>query len=63
MRLMVVVKRVAAERADAVVVTADRVAVLKNGKLVEFGDAAQVFTNPQEQYTRTLLEAVPAFSA
>ncbi|MGH8953454.1 MAG: dipeptide ABC transporter ATP-binding protein [Microbacterium sp.] len=43
--------------------TADRVAVLKHGKLVECGDAAQIFTAPQEEYTRMLIEAVPAFSA
>ncbi|MFJ4015206.1 dipeptide ABC transporter ATP-binding protein [Microbacterium sp. NPDC090014] len=43
--------------------TADRVAVLKHGTLVECGDAAQIFTAPQEEYTRMLIEAVPAFSA
>lgn len=43
--------------------TADRVAVLKHGTLVECGDAAQIFTSPQEEYTRMLIEAVPAFSA
>jgi peptide/nickel transport system ATP-binding protein len=43
--------------------TADRVAVLKNGKLVECADAGTIFTNPQEEYTRMLIEAVPAFSA
>lgn len=43
--------------------TADRIAVLKNGRLVECGDAGRVLTAPQEDYTRTLIEAVPAFSA
>jgi peptide/nickel transport system ATP-binding protein len=43
--------------------TADRVAVLKHGKLVECADAAQIFTNPQQEYTRTLIDAVPAFTA
>ena len=43
--------------------TADRVAVLKHGRLVEFGEAGQIFTAPQEDYTRMLIEAVPAFSA
>ncbi|KJQ54369.1 dipeptide ABC transporter ATP-binding protein [Microbacterium sp. SA39] len=43
--------------------TADRIAVLKNGILVECGDAGQIFTNPQQEYTRMLIEAVPAFSA
>jgi peptide/nickel transport system ATP-binding protein len=43
--------------------TAHRIAVLKNGTLVECGDAGQIFTNPQQEYTRMLIEAVPAFSA
>jgi peptide/nickel transport system ATP-binding protein len=43
--------------------TADRIAVLKNGRLVECGDAGRIFQNPQEEYTRMLIEAVPAFSA
>ena len=43
--------------------TADRVAVLKHGKLIECGDAGQIFTNPQQEYTRTLIDAVPAFTA
>ncbi|MEV7632941.1 ABC transporter ATP-binding protein [Microbacterium sp. NPDC089318] len=43
--------------------TADRVAVLKHGKLVECAEAGQIFTNPQQEYTRTLIDAVPAFTA
>lgn len=43
--------------------TADRVPVLKHGKLVKCADAAQIFTNPQQEYTRTLIDAVPAFTA
>lgn len=43
--------------------TADRVAVLKHGRLVECADAGTIFTNPQEEYTRMLIEAVPAFTA
>ncbi|WP_105567215.1 dipeptide ABC transporter ATP-binding protein [Microbacterium halophytorum] len=42
---------------------ADRVAVLKHGVLVESGDTGALFTNPQEEYTRMLLDAVPAFTA
>lgn len=43
--------------------TADRIAVLKDGSLVECGDAGQIFQHPREEYTRMLIEAVPAFSA
>ena len=35
------------------------IAVMKNGKLVEFGSAQQVLTQPQHIYTQTLLKAVP----
>jgi len=31
--------------------------VMKNGKVVEAGPAAKIFENPQEVYTKTLLEA------
>lgn len=37
---------------------ADTVAVMKSGRLVETGAAADVFGNPQHPYTRSLLEAV-----
>jgi ABC-type oligopeptide transport system ATPase subunit len=37
----------------------DRIAVMRQGKIVELGDAEQVYTNPRETYTRALLEAVP----
>ena len=40
-------------------VLCDRVAVMQNGKLVEVATAAQLFANPQQQYTRELLSAVP----
>ncbi len=38
---------------------ADSVAVLKDGRLVEFGEAQDVLCHPQEAYTRELLLAVP----
>ncbi|CAM3925794.1 ABC transporter ATP-binding protein [Bordetella tumulicola] len=38
---------------------ADRVIVMKAGKIVEAGVAREVFTNPQHDYTRTLTAALP----
>ncbi len=38
---------------------ADRVAVLRAGKLVEVGPVASVFADPRQPYTRRLLDAVP----
>ncbi len=38
---------------------ADRIAVMKSGKLVECGTAECVLKNPQNAYTRALLRAVP----
>jgi peptide/nickel transport system ATP-binding protein len=38
---------------------ADRVAVLRAGKLVETGPVATVFAQPADDYTRRLLDAVP----
>ena len=41
---------------------ADRVAVLKDGKLVEMGDTGMIFTNPSQGYTRRLIAASPVVS-
>ncbi|MGA7180416.1 MAG: ABC transporter ATP-binding protein [Thiobacillaceae bacterium] len=37
---------------------ADRVAVMKEGRIVEAGNTGQILTRPQHDYTRTLLAAV-----
>lgn len=39
--------------------TADRVAVMYRGKLVEIGDTKQITQNPQHEYTKALISAVP----
>ena len=37
----------------------DRVAILHDGRIVESGETLQVLTNPQNDYTRRLMAAVP----
>ena len=37
----------------------ERVAVMRQGRLVEYGPTEQVLTNPRETYTRELLAAIP----
>lgn len=36
----------------------DRIAVMKDGKIVEMGAASEVFSSPKSAYTKELLEAV-----
>jgi peptide/nickel transport system ATP-binding protein len=38
---------------------ADRLVVMKEGKIIEMGDADQIYENPREEYTRLLLQAIP----
>ena len=37
----------------------DKVAVMKEGKIVEIGETRKVFTNPKEAYTKLLLASIP----
>ena len=37
----------------------DRVAVMKDGRVVEEGLASEVFGAPRDPYTRALIEAIP----
>ena len=41
---------------------ADRVAVLRQGELVEFGDKEQVLARPTHEYTRMLIGSVPSMT-
>jgi peptide/nickel transport system ATP-binding protein len=37
----------------------DRMAVMKDGKIEEIGDADQIYNYPKSEYTRKLIEAIP----
>ena len=37
----------------------DRIAVMQKGKIVELSDAEAIYQNPQTEYTRRLIEAIP----
>src|SRR5690606_18700629 len=41
---------------------ADHIVVMKEGRLVESGAVGRVFHEPREEYTRTLLNAIPGKS-
>ncbi|MDT8400003.1 MAG: ATP-binding cassette domain-containing protein, partial [Pseudomonadales bacterium] len=41
---------------------ADRIVVMKDGRLVEAGSAQQIFNDPQQAYTKALLSAIPGKS-
>ena len=37
----------------------DRLIVMNKGKIEEMGFAEDIYKNPQQQYTRSLIEAIP----
>ncbi|MCS7176326.1 MAG: ABC transporter ATP-binding protein [Candidatus Kapabacteria bacterium] len=37
----------------------DRIAVVQSGRIVEIGDAEELYRNPRHDYTRTLIAAIP----
>jgi peptide/nickel transport system ATP-binding protein len=37
----------------------DRIAVMQQGQIVELNEAEEIYTNPQTEYTRKLIEAIP----
>jgi peptide/nickel transport system ATP-binding protein len=41
---------------------ADRIAVMRQGEIIECGPASRIITAPQHEYTRALLAAAPAFA-
>ena len=41
---------------------ADRIAVMHQGKIIEHGEAGQIFEKPREHYTKQLLSSVPVLS-
>lgn len=42
---------------------ADRVVVMRDGAIVEQGTRDEIFDNPKEEYTRSLLRAIPALES
>jgi peptide/nickel transport system ATP-binding protein len=68
-QILDLIKRLTKERNLAVILithdmgviaeTADRVAVMKSGNLVEIGVTKEILTNPKETYTKSLVSSVP----
>lgn len=42
---------------QAIQAVSDEVAVMKDGKIIEQGDCRQIFSNPQQEYTKLLIKA------
>jgi ABC-type glutathione transport system ATPase component len=41
-------------------VISDRIAVMKDGELVEIGPASRIYRSPEHEYTRSLVSAIPS---
>ena len=41
----------------------DRIAVMKEGKIIEIGEAEKLYTHPKHPYTKALLDAIPGKKA
>ena len=37
----------------------DRMIVMQSGNIVEYGDADEIYSNPQTEYTKRLISAIP----
>ncbi|MDR0817041.1 MAG: ATP-binding cassette domain-containing protein [Clostridiales Family XIII bacterium] len=48
---------------DVVYYLCDRIAVMNGGQIVEENSAEEIYQNPQHEYTKTLLAAIPKISA
>jgi peptide/nickel transport system ATP-binding protein len=44
---------------DIVHYLCDTIAVMKDGRIVESGDARSIYSDPQHEYTKQLLSAIP----
>ncbi|MBO5197494.1 MAG: ABC transporter ATP-binding protein [Lachnospiraceae bacterium] len=68
-RILALIKKLNREHGTAVILIShdlgvirnicDRTLVMYQGKIVERGSIEEIFSNPKENYTRTLLDAVP----
>ena len=68
-QILELIKRLTKERNLAVILithdmgviaeTTNRVAVMKNGELVEIGKTKEILTNPKQPYTKSLVSSVP----
>ena len=68
-QILDLIKRLTKERNLAVILithdmgviaeTTDRVAVMKNGSLIEIGNTKEILTKPKETYTKSLVSSVP----
>ncbi len=48
---------------DAITALCDTIGVMKNGRMVEQGQAERILRHPEHTYTRQLMEAVPRITA